>query len=73
MDPIGRDLNSEERAILTVLRQEGRQTHDCTAAGVAMSLERSPVDVGGALTRLERDGLAVSEDAEGQVCWRATA
>jgi hypothetical protein len=73
MDPIGRELNSEERAVLTVLLQEGRGAGDRTASGVAMSLERDPVDVAGVLSRLERDGLTASESApEGGDCWRAT-
>lgn len=73
MDPIGRELNSEERSVLTVLLQEGRGAGDRTASGVATSLERDPVDVAGVLTRLERDGLAASEPApEGGDCWRAT-
>ena len=75
MDPIGRNLNSEERAILTVLMQEGRGAGDCTAPGVAMSLERDPVDVAGAISRLERDGLVTNEsiDESGEPCWRATS
>lgn len=74
MEPIGRELNSEELSILTVLMQEGRGAGDRTAAGVATALERDPVDVGGALSRLERDGLTVSEThAElGTPCWQAT-
>jgi hypothetical protein len=72
MDPIGRELNSEERAVLTVLLQEGRGAGDRTASGVATSLERDPVDVAGVLTRLERDGLTSRETApEGGDCWRA--
>jgi hypothetical protein len=67
-------LNPEELAILTVLTQDGRTPHDCTADRVAISLERDPVDVGGALSRLERDGLTSSEvDAQGEVSWVATA
>jgi hypothetical protein len=73
MDPIGRTLNSEEAAILTVLRQAGRSAHDRTAPVIAMTLERDPVDVAGALDRLKRDGLTVSEsDAAGAECWSAT-
>jgi hypothetical protein len=73
MDPIGRELNPEEKSVLTVLLQEGRGTHDCTAAGVATALERDPVDVAGVLTRLERDGLTSSTvDADGDECWSAT-
>lgn len=74
MEPIGRKLNSEELSILTVLLQDGRGAADRTAAGVATSLERDPVDVGGALTRLEHDGLTASEmDADlGAQCWQAT-
>lgn len=75
MDPIGRNLNSEERAILTVLMQEGRGAGDRTASGVAMSLERGQVDVAGALSRLERDGLVTNESVggSGEPCWRATS
>jgi DNA-binding MarR family transcriptional regulator len=73
MDPIGRELNPEERSVLTVLLQEGRGAGDCTASGVATSLERDPVDVAGVLTRLERDGLTAKEPAPvGGDCWRAT-
>jgi hypothetical protein len=73
MDPIGRELNSEEKSVLTVLLQEGRGNHDRTAAGVATSLERDPVDVAGVLTRLERDGLTSSEtNGDGDECWSAT-
>jgi hypothetical protein len=73
MDPIGRELNSEEKSVLTVLLQDGRGNHDRTAQGVATSLERDPVDVAGVLTRLERDGLTSSEvGADGDECWSAT-
>jgi hypothetical protein len=73
MDPIGRELNAEERAVLIVLMQDGRAPHDCTAAGVAISLERNPVDVAGTLSRLERDGLTLSvADAHREVFWVAT-
>jgi hypothetical protein len=72
MDPIGRTLNSEEEAIMTVLRQDGRSTHDRTALGVAMTLERDPLDVAGALDRLKRDGLTTSEvRGDGEECWSA--
>jgi DNA-binding MarR family transcriptional regulator len=75
MEPIGRKLNPEEKAILTVLLQEGRSEGDRSAAGVAMALERDPVDVAGALTRLERDGLTTSSmDADlGTQCWQASS
>jgi hypothetical protein len=73
MDPIGRKLNPEEQAVLTVLLQEGRDTHDCTAAGVALALERDPIDVAAVLNRLEGDGLASSAvDAQGDECWSAS-
>jgi DNA-binding MarR family transcriptional regulator len=74
MDPIGRELNPEELSILTVLLQDGRTAADRTAAGVATALERDPVDVAGALSRLERDGLTASEmDTDlGVQCWHAT-
>jgi predicted transcriptional regulator len=73
MDPIGRELNPEERAILIVLMQEGRASHDRTARGVATSLERDVVDVGGTLARLERDGLVShGTDAAGEDSWIAT-
>jgi hypothetical protein len=73
MDPIGRRLNPEEAGILTVLRQDGRTPHDCTALGVAMALERDPLDVAGALDRLKRDGLTASEvTSDGEECWTAT-
>jgi DNA-binding MarR family transcriptional regulator len=73
MDPIGRKLNSEEKSVLTVLLQEGRGNHDRTAASIAVSLERDPVDVAGVLTRLEADGLTTSTaDAEGEDYWSAT-
>jgi hypothetical protein len=73
MDPIGRELNSEEQSVLTVLTQEGRDSHACTATGVALALERDVVDVAGVLTRLERDGLTTSEvDGHGEQSWHAT-
>ncbi len=73
MDPIGRTLNSEEQSVLTVLRQQGRDAQDCTAVGVAISLERDAVDVAGVLQRLQKDGLAKNElDAQGEECWTAT-
>ena len=74
MDPIGRKLNPEEAAILTVLGQEGRTAHDRTAPGVAIALERDPIDVAGALDRLKRDGLTTSEvNGSGEECWSAAA
>ncbi|HJZ35617.1 MAG TPA: hypothetical protein VJ204_05015 [Solirubrobacterales bacterium] len=73
MDPIGRQLNPEEVGILTVLQQDGRTSHDRTAMGIAMALERDPVDVAGALDRLKRDGLTASEaTADGGESWTAT-
>jgi hypothetical protein len=73
MDPIGRELNPEERAVLLVLSQDGRTSHDRTSSGVAMALERDPVDVAGVLSRLKRDGLTSSEvDAQGEEAWLAT-
>jgi hypothetical protein len=73
MDPIGRQLNPEEAGILTVLLQDGRTPHDRTAAGIAMALERDPVDVAGALVRLKRDGLTASEvTGDGEEAWSAT-
>jgi hypothetical protein len=73
MDPIGRRLNSEEVAILTVLKQEGRNSHDCTASGIAVALERDPVDVAGALSRLQKDGLTAGAiNGDGEECWSAT-
>ncbi len=73
MDPIGRKLNSEERDVLTVLTQEGRDPRDCTAAGVAEALERDEVDVAGALTQLERDGLTSSKGEGLEQTWAATS
>jgi hypothetical protein len=74
MDPIGRNLNPEEAGILTVLQQDGRTPHDCTALGIAMALERDPLDVAGALDRLKRDGLTASEaTGDGEESWSATA
>jgi hypothetical protein len=73
MDPIGRKLIPEEAAILTVLEQEGRSPHDRTAPGIAISLERDPLDVAGALDRLKRDGLTTSEvNGAGEESWSAT-
>jgi hypothetical protein len=73
MDPIGRQLNPEEAGILTVLQQDGRTPHDRTALGIAMALERDPIDVAGALDRLKRDGLTASEPtADGEESWTAT-
>ena len=73
MDPIGRNLNPEEVGILTVLRQDGRTPHDRTALGIAMALERDPLDVAGALDRLKRDGLTASEATnDGEESWTAT-
>jgi hypothetical protein len=73
MDPIGRELNSEEQSVLTVLTQEGRGSHDRTATGVALALERDVVDVAGVLQRLERDGLTSCEvDGQGEPSWQAT-
>jgi hypothetical protein len=73
MDLIGRQLNPEEQSVLTVLLQEGRGAHDRTATGVAMALERSPIDVANVLTSLKRDGLTSFEvDAEGDECWSAS-
>jgi hypothetical protein len=74
MDPIGRHLNPEEAGILTVLQQDGRTSHDRTALGIAMALERDPIDVAGALDRLKRDGLTASEaTGDGEESWSATA
>jgi hypothetical protein len=74
MDPIGRELNPEERAVLIVLTQDGRTSHDCTSSGVAIALERDTLDVAAVLGRLERDGLTSSQvDAQGQAIWLATA
>jgi hypothetical protein len=73
MDPIGRHLNPEEAGILTVLQQDGRTPHDRTALGIAMALERDPIDVAGALDRLKRDGLTASEaTGDGEESWSAT-
>jgi hypothetical protein len=73
MDPIGRHLNPEEAGILTVLQQDGRTPHDRTALGIAMALERDPIDVAGALDRLKRDGLTASEATnDGEESWSAT-
>ena len=73
MDPIGRNLNPEEAGILTVLRQDGRTPHDRTALCIAMTLERDPLDVAGALDRLKRDGLTASEvTGDGDESWSAT-
>jgi hypothetical protein len=69
MDPIGRTLNPEEQAILTILAQEGRSADDRTATGVAVSLERDPLDVTAALTRLEHDDLVSRTGAAGQESW----
>lgn len=72
MDPIGRQLNPEEAGILTVLLQEGRTPHARTASGIAMALERDPIDVAGALDRLKRDGLTASEvTGDGEESWSA--
>ena len=74
MDPIGRQLNPEEAGILTVLQQDGRTSQDRTALGIAMALERDPIDVAGALDRLKRDGLTASEaTTDGEESWSATA
>ena len=73
MEPIGRQLNPEEVGILTVLRQDGRTPHDRTASGIALTLERDPVDVAGALERLKRDGLTASVvTGDGDESWSAT-
>jgi hypothetical protein len=73
MDPIGRQLNPEEVGILTVLQQDGRTPQDRTALGIAMALERDPIDVAGALDRLKRDGLTASEPTDdGEESWTAT-
>jgi hypothetical protein len=73
MDPIGRELDAEERSVLTVLAQEGRGSHDRTATGVALALERDIVDVAGVLRRLEWDGLTSSEvDGQGEESWSAS-
>jgi hypothetical protein len=73
MDPIGRELNSEERSVLIVLSQEGRGPRDRTAPGVAIALERDVVDVAGVLRRLRRDGLTAADtDGQGEEVWRAT-
>ncbi len=73
MEPIGRQLNPEEVGILTVLLQDGRTPHDRTTLGIAVALERDPVDVGGALSRLKRDGLTDSEmTGDGKESWSAT-
>jgi hypothetical protein len=72
MEHIGRTLNAEERSVLIVLMQEDRTTHDRTTRGVATSLERGVVDVGGVLSRLERDGLVSHEVDDGEDCWSAT-
>ena len=72
MDPIGRQLNPEEAGILTVLLQDGRTPQDRTAVRVAMTLERDPLDVAGALERLKRDGLTDSEmTGDGEESWSA--
>jgi hypothetical protein len=71
MDPIGRTLNPEEQAILTILAQEGRSPDDRTATRVAISLERDPLDVAAALTRLEHDNLVSRTGAAGQESWAA--
>jgi hypothetical protein len=74
MDPIERQLNAEERSVLIVLTQDGRSTHNCTTVGVALALERDVVDVAGALTRLERDGLtSIAVESQGEQSWRATS
>jgi hypothetical protein len=74
MDPIGRPLNTEERSVLIVLTQDGRSAHNCTTVGVGPALERDVVDVAGALTRLERDGLtSVNVESQGEQSWRATS
>jgi DNA-binding MarR family transcriptional regulator len=73
MDPIGRTLNPEEQAILTILTQEGRSPGDCTATGLAVSLERDPLDVTAALTRLERDDLVARDGAPGHESWSVRA
>jgi hypothetical protein len=73
MDPIGRHLNPEEAGILTVLQQDGRTPHDRTALGIAMALERDPIDVAGALDRLKRDGLTASKvTGDGEESWSTT-
>jgi hypothetical protein len=70
MDQIGRKLNPEERSVLTVLTQDGRDAHDRTAAGVALALEREVLDVAAVLERLKRDGLvSAAGDAQGEQCW----
>jgi hypothetical protein len=74
MDPIGRELNPEERAVLIVLTQDGRTPHDRTSSAVAMALERVALDVAAVLSRLKRDGLTASDvDARGEETWLATA
>ena len=71
MEPIGRTLNAEEQAILTVLRQEGRSAHDRTASGVALAIERDPLDVAAALDQLGRDGLIAGDaDGDAEPQWR---
>jgi hypothetical protein len=73
VEPIGRRLNAEEQAVLIVLMQEGRATEDCTIRGVATSLERGLIDVGGVLVQLERDGLVQrAGDGEDDPSWIAT-
>jgi hypothetical protein len=73
VEPIGRRLNAEEQAVLIVLLQEGRATEDCTVRGVATTLERGTVDVGGVLTQLERDGLVEQTVGDaGAPAWIAT-
>ena len=49
---------------MSVLEQEGRGAEARTAKILATTLERDTVDVAGALTRLQRDGLVAKvEDA----------
>lgn len=70
MDPIGRELNSEERSVLNVLTQDGRSSHD----RIATSLERDVLDVSAVLERLEHDGLVQRESGPtGEEGWAAKA
>jgi DNA-binding MarR family transcriptional regulator len=72
MDPIGRQLNSEELSVLSVLEQEGRDAAARTPSVIATTLERDTVDVAGVLERLKRDGLVASEaDSGGETVWAA--
>jgi DNA-binding MarR family transcriptional regulator len=73
MDAIGRTLNPEEQAILIVLSQEGRLPGDRTPAGLAMALERDPLDVSSVLARLERDSLVTRGEEAGKVFWSVAA